>query len=280
MKHRCFAGLLTVLAAALLISCKGKSELDTAMELYGNSDFEGARHHFEAAMKEEDAKPFYTLYYCFDLMILGDHEECAARAREFVNMEGFEDLSAKERRDAFFLLAYSSYRLSDFETAIGSYREMKLLTSDPAVRDNIDQCVLRCYTELFAVKMDEGSADLAQICEDLETYTKECDKALSGAIYEFMAGMSVYMYDSVPEGRNREDSYLDKAEEYVGLAKRYDDSLEKNLLRLEVIIAERRGKAEVAVKLLDVFLTHFPDDASAALEQSFLKERMKVGEGE
>lgn len=280
MRFRIFAGALIVLAAVVFAACAGKSELDTAMEMYGQSDFEGALPHFEAALAEEDAKPFYALYYCFDLLILSRFDECRAEAQKVVSAEGFDDLSAKERRDAFFLIAQSSYRLGDHKGAIEAYREMKLLTSDPSARDNIDQCVLRCYAELFAAKKDEGGEDLAAIYDDYAAYTKECDKALSGAVYEFLAGMSVYMYDELPEGRNREDSYLDRAQEFVELAKRYDDSLEKNLLSLDVIIAERRGKTEVAVKLLDVLLTHFPDDASAALEQSFLKDRMKAGEGD
>ncbi|MBP5158997.1 MAG: hypothetical protein ILP10_01710 [Lachnospiraceae bacterium] len=280
MKHKFFLGLIAVMAAALLVSCKGKSELDTAMELYGSSDYEGALPHFEAAVSEEGAKPFAALYYCFDLHILSRYGECRDEAQKIVSAESFEEMSSKEKRDAFFLLASSSYRLGDYRAAIDNYREMKLLTSDPAVRDNIDQCVLRSFTELFANEAENGSTELASVYDEFASYTKECDKALCGAVYEFMAGMSIYMYDSLPEGRNREDSYLDRAEEYVGLAKRYEDSLEKNLLRYDVIIAERRGKTEVAYKLLDVFLTHFPDDESASLERSFLEDRMKAGEGD
>jgi len=71
------------------------------------------------------------------------------------------------------------------------------------------------------------------------------------------------------------DYFLDAAEGLVTTAVGMDDS-DGKLRKYEIIIAERRGKLELAQKLLGVYLNHFPDDKAAVKEKKYLENRIGV----
>ena len=71
--------------------------------------------------------------------------------------------------------------------------------------------------------------------------------------------------------------YFDLAEKYLNAAQ--DKNLSDNeLLKYQIIVAEKKGKMELAYKLLGVYLSpeHCPDDRMAYKEQKYLENRIGV----
>ena len=70
--------------------------------------------------------------------------------------------------------------------------------------------------------------------------------------------------------------YFDLAEQYIKTAE--DRNISNNeVLKYKIIIAEKKGKMELAYKLLGVYLEHCPDDRMAYKEQKYLENRIGVG---
>ena len=69
--------------------------------------------------------------------------------------------------------------------------------------------------------------------------------------------------------------YFDLAEQYIKTAE--DRNISNNeVLKYKIIIAEKKGKMELAYKLLGVYLEHCPDDRMAYKEQKYLENRIGV----
>lgn len=273
MKKKTAVILILCVFALALAGCKGKSEFTKGMEFYELSDFEQADVCFSKALNEENVKPEAVLAYGFNKVCLSQYEECCDRILPLFENGQIKDTETEKKQDMFFLLAYSYYKLKDYRQSVNFYKELKLITNEPDVRDNIDCCILEAYKRLCYGELEDiGQAALDY--EDMCTYILQCDKSLSGSLFEFMTGMSIYMYDNSTEPDRTDKAYLDRAEDYLSRADRYEDGVKRNLEKYGIIIAERRGKTDVAYKLLDVFLAHYPDDEGAANEQLFLLNRM------
>lgn len=76
---------------------------------------------------------------------------------------------------------------------------------------------------------------------------------------------------------NSPEYYFEKAEQYIAAAEEKNMS-NSQVLKYSVIIAEKRGKLELAYKLLGVYLEHCPEDRMAIKERSYLKNRAGVTE--
>ena len=73
------------------------------------------------------------------------------------------------------------------------------------------------------------------------------------------------------------DDYFSLAEGFIAIAG--DKGLtEDEALKYKVIIAERRGKPELAYKILGVYLNHCPDDEAAQKELDYLTVRLGITE--
>lgn len=271
---RTAALLLSMLIALSMTACSGGSEYSKAMDAYKDSDYETARVHFEKAMLEKEVEPGCIVAYGFDLVMLGEYEECINVVSRLTTGGDLYKLTETLIRDAYCVMAYAAFKMADYGSAIDYYKETKLVTDDPDARDNIDSCILESYMRLFVQKMDEKPAMKALVMDELVDYVGSCDRALSGRVYQFLAGMCIYMNDELPEQMSADRDLLSMAEEYVSQAYKYDDVTVRDLEKYSIIIAERRGKADVAYKLLDVFVMHFPDEESAVTEQAFLMNRM------
>ena len=71
--------------------------------------------------------------------------------------------------------------------------------------------------------------------------------------------------------------YFDLAEKYISAAQ--DKNISDNeILKYQIIIAEKKGKMELAYKLLGVYLEHCPDDRMAYKEQKYLENRIGFGD--
>ncbi|MCR5205630.1 MAG: hypothetical protein K6E47_11290 [Lachnospiraceae bacterium] len=69
--------------------------------------------------------------------------------------------------------------------------------------------------------------------------------------------------------------YFDLAEKYISAAQDKNTS-DNEILKYQIIIAEKKGKMELAYKLLGVYLEHCPDDRMAYKEQKYLENRIGV----
>ena len=69
--------------------------------------------------------------------------------------------------------------------------------------------------------------------------------------------------------------YFDLAEKYIAAAQDKNTS-DNEILKYQIIIAEKKGKMELAYKLLGVYLEHCPDDRMAYKEQKYLENRLGV----
>ncbi|MBR4342646.1 MAG: hypothetical protein IKP88_08075 [Lachnospiraceae bacterium] len=71
--------------------------------------------------------------------------------------------------------------------------------------------------------------------------------------------------------------YFDLAEKYIQAAENKNVS-DNEILKFKIIVAERKGKMEVAYKLLGVYLEHCPDDRMAYKEQKYLENRIGISQ--
>ena len=82
-------------------------------------------------------------------------------------------------------------------------------------------------------------------------------------------------YSTRIEWKNDSQYYFDLAENYIKAAE--DKGVSDNeILKYKIIVAERKGKMELAYKLLGVYLEHCPEDRMAYKEQKYLENRLGV----
>ena len=121
---------------------------------------------------------------------------------------------------------------------------------------------------------------------------KEERLKLADEIIGYMTGHSSYVSDftgliavifdaadvaSYTEWTKKSEDYFSAADELISKAEGAGIS-ENEALKYKVIIAERRGKTEVAYQLLGVYLNHCPDDEYALKEMDYLGNRLGLGE--
>ena len=121
---------------------------------------------------------------------------------------------------------------------------------------------------------------------------KEGRLQLADEIIGYMTGHSSYVSDyrqvltvvfdaadvaSYTERTRSSEDYFTIAEDFIARANE-SQITENEALKYTVIIAERRGKMEVAYNLLGVYLNHCPDDEYALKEMDYLGNRLGLGE--
>lgn len=77
------------------------------------------------------------------------------------------------------------------------------------------------------------------------------------------------------EWEKKSSDYFDTAEKYITDAENngYSDN---EILKFKIIVAEKKGKMNLAYKLLGVYLEHCPDDRMAYKEQKYLENRIGI----
>ena len=111
--------------------------------------------------------------------------------------------------------------------------------------------------------------------------------ALADEILAYMKGHASYVsdyrqviavaFDAANMAVEKSEDYFVIAEEWIAMAENAGFS-EEDILKYKVIIAERRGKMELAYKLLGVYLNHCPDDRYAQKELDYLENRLNLAE--
>lgn len=133
-----------------------------------------------------------------------------------------------------------------------------------------------CAIYEVCLKHRDATSTLAAI-DEIMTYMKghssyidNYDKLIALAL----KGAELAEYN---EYYNSPEYYFEQAEKYIDTAEQKNMS-DSQVLKYAVIIAEKRGKLELAYKLLGVYLEHCPDDRMAIKERSYLKNRVGISE--
>ena len=149
--------------------------------------------------------------------------------------------------DERMIISLKDYALDEYRAIFGMTLERKSVTD-----------VLRMVDE--AVVYFDGHSAYA------DNYTDIIPMVLKGA-----------EYSKRTEWEHDENYYFDLAEKYLTTAQ--DKNLSDNeVLRYQIIVAEKKGKMELAYKLLGVYLSpdHCPDDRMAYKEQKYLENRIGI----
>lgn len=266
-----------VIAIGLMSGCDRRSSYSLGCEAYERGEYYAAEGHFLDALANGEPRSVYYIAYAYTLAASNDYEGCMGVVNTLLeeNEAGLL-MTDDEKKESCYLLAYSAEKLGKYEEAVEYYQEMKYLETDAAVQQNIDSVIFLCYQRIFEELMQEENKEgLAEYYNKITSYASLHTELMSSDAYASLAGMSLYMYDLEDDADSGDTDFLGLAEEYIATARRFPEPDSRQLERYEIIIAERRGKADVAYKLLEVYASHFPDDESVLLEQEFLKDRLR-----
>lgn len=305
---------LILIAIALSVFCvftgcavrTGPTAFDTACDLFKKGDFEEAEAYFVTALETENYSPVKQLGHAYNLIALGEKEKALD---ELIDVEdGFKDEAVRTAVRKTILDIYL-----ESENYAGAARVCEELASIVTDADSKDY-----YTMQMAViraDMYRNSDEPELLREELyriiglktfapdeyyELYDMLSDEGcrieklrLADEILAYMTGHSSYISDYRPiigiafdaaetaeytDGGYDSNHYFNEAETFIKLAR--ENSLNDNdILKYDVIIAERRGKMNLAYKLLGVYLNHCPDDPAALKELRYLENRLGI-EGE
>lgn len=134
------------------------------------------------------------------------------------------------------------------------------------------------YFAIFDVRLKHGGAQKAmELIDEMTGYMKAHASYIDSydrLIAIALKGAELAEYN---EGGVSPEHYFELAEMYIKNAE--DKNLSTGqVLKYGVIVAERRGKLDVAYKLLGVYLEHCPDDRMAVKERNYLKNRVGIKE--
>lgn len=122
---------------------------------------------------------------------------------------------------------------------------------------------------------DKSDKEILELVDDAEYYLKGHAAYIDD--YSEIIPMMLKAADisSHVEWEHDSSYYFDLAENYIKAAEDKNAS-DNQILKYQIIVAERKGKMELAYKLLGVYLEHCPDDRMAYKEQKYLENRLGI----
>lgn len=304
MRRRIY--ILFLLLGSLLVlggcSVQNVTALDIAVQSYTSGNYAAAEGYFLEALESGSAGDVERLGHACNLVNLGESVKAADEL--LMVQDSFDDINVKIRIREILLELYLQEQ--NYAGAARVCSEIARLAPEAAMKDEYElkASVIRAdmYREsgmdgaleeelrnLIALKLYAGN-------EYLELYEKYVRKdlrserlALADEIAVYMKGHSAYVDDFRPiigvmldaanvagytEWEYTEDDYFEKAEQFIELAEK-EKFTSTDMIRYKIIIAERKGKLELAGQLLGVYLNHYPDDVYAKKELSFIENRLR-----
>lgn len=300
--------LFIIIAVIPLIftGCVRKDVTEAAAECYMSGDYEAAEDYFTIALSEQPDNVVLRIGHGYNLRMLGQEQEAVIELYPvFIGLynegTGSSDLSNAAGAlldifiengmydDASDVLAKLVERIPDcmkdevrqLQRAMireGQYRD------DPEALERWIEAMediisIKAYAEDDWITL----LDVIKHNKTDEEYLLAVDKYII-----YMNGHSAFLEDYAPmidiifdaakvapystHVKDSEDYYL-AAEQFLSLAES-KGMAEQTLMKYRISLAERRGKTETALKLLGVYLTHFPDDEMAAKEKSYIQNRL------
>lgn len=289
-----------------LSGCATKDYYDTACDLYGGGRYEEAEEYFLLALEDSDDIDI-RLGHGYNLAMLEREEDAITELYPvFSDLTAGDNVKVSDIPMLFDV----GDILIDLYMSVGSYINAQAISkvlynlSDTAEKKEIYELTI-AQTDVDIYKgndkyIDSYRAALKKLV-DLSDYAGEAYLELvesyksTGQFSDmltttddmiiYMRGRSSYITDyptvisvildaastsSFTEHTYGADHYYETAEEFIVLAGE-SGLTDDQALRYKILIAERQNKPDVAIRLLGVYLNHWPDDESAQKERDFLE---------
>ena len=155
--------------------------------------------------------------------------------------------------------------------------EWDLLEADERKIIDMKDCAIDEYRAIYGMRLKEKSPrDVLTLIDEMVIYISGHSAYIDnyGTILPMILKAAEYA-DRVEDWEHDNKYYFDLADQYISAAQ--DKNVSDNeVLRYQIIIAEKKGKMELAYKLLGVYLEHCPEDRMAYKEQKYLENRIGV----
>ncbi|MBO4505178.1 MAG: hypothetical protein J5728_01990 [Lachnospiraceae bacterium] len=282
-----------------------RSAYSMAVKLYGEGRFSEAEPYFVAALDGGAGDDTVRLGHAYNMIELGDTANALDELIAVQDRFGDENVTVAIRRTILDL-----YLAGDNKAGAARVCDElagKITDPDAAESFRVQAAVIRadiCRSSGDTLGLRKELKNLIEIKtfaadEYFELYSmsaaageKEGRLQLADEMIGYMTGHSSYVSDyrqiltvvfdaadvaSYTEWTRSREDYFTIAEDFI--AKGNEDQITENeALKYKIIIAERRGKMEVAYNLLGVYLNHLPDDEYALKEMDYLGNRLGLGE--
>ena len=282
-----------------------RSAYSMAGKLYGEGRFSEAEPYFVAALDGGAGDDTVRLGHAYNMIELGDTANALDELIAVQDRFGDENVTVAIRRTILDL-----YLAGDNKAGAARVCDElagKITDPDAAESFRVQAAVIRadiCRSSGDTQGLRKELKNLIEIKtfaadEYFELYSmsaaageKEGRLQLADEMIGYMTGHSSYVSDyrqiltvvfdaadvaSYTEWTRSREDYFTIAEDFI--AKGNEDQITENeALKYKIIIAERRGKMEVAYNLLGVYLNHLPDDEYALKEMDYLGNRLGLGE--
>ena len=155
--------------------------------------------------------------------------------------------------------------------------EWDLWEADERKIIDMKDCAIDEYRAIYGMRLKEKSPrDVLTLIDEMVIYISGHSAYIDnyGTILPMILKAAEYA-DRVEDWEHDNKYYFDLADQYISAAQ--DKNVSDNeVLRYQIIIAEKKGKMELAYKLLGVYLEHGPEDRMAYKEKKYLENRIGV----
>ncbi len=299
--------LMLSVFCALFSGCSTaeKSAYSMAVKLYGEGRFSEAEPYFIAALDGGAGDDTVRLGHAYNLVELGEASKALDELIAVQDRFADENVTVAIRRTILDLYLAGdnkagaarvcdelSLRVKDSDAADSFKVQAALIRADIARSGGDRQALKKELRNLISIKTFAADEYFELYSMSAEAGEKETRLELADEIIGYMTGHSSYVSDyrqllSVvfdaadvavyTEWTKTTEDYFTIAEDFIAKADG-NGITENEALKYKVIIAERRGKMEVAYNLLGVYLNHCPDDEYALKEMDYLGNRLGLGE--
>lgn len=300
--------VLTVLVLCLSLNgcaASERSDFEVAADLYLQGRYSEAGEYFQKVLESDGASETVHVGYAYNLVALGDYNR--ALDELIAVQDAFADPNMRISLRKTILDIYIAQE--NYAGAARVCDEIVTIAGEGNIADfyGLEGSEIRAdmyRSEGDDEKLEQELKNIIRLktfaqeeyCELYSLYIKrdmrEERLTLADEIVAYMTGHASYIENytqiiSVLFDAAKVASYCDwtrTSEDYFVLAEGFitlaqDKGLtEEEALKYKVIIAERRGKMEVAYKILGVYLNHCPDDSAAQKELSYLSDRLGITE--
>ena len=132
------------------------------------------------------------------------------------------------------------------------------------------------YRAIYGMRLEEKTpAEVLTLVDEMVTYLNIHSAYIDG--YGDIIPMILKAAELTKrvEWEHDDKYYFELADKYIKAAQDKNIS-DSEILKYQIIIAEKKGKMEIAYKLLGVYLEHCPEDRMAYKEQKYLENRIGV----
>ncbi|MBP5332239.1 MAG: hypothetical protein J6Y89_10355 [Lachnospiraceae bacterium] len=278
-----------------------KDPYTLAVEAYGRGDYAAAEPYFTAAVESGDNRNEVLIGHAYNLLQLGQLPDAISVFLDAqTGIEKQEDLISVKKVMLSAYLTEQNYagaaRVSEELARLvpNQFEANDYLIMSSQIRADLYE--MRGDSELLAeelnklIELKPYAADEFVRLYELNAQDPDITKRLKTAdsFIMYTTGHAAYMTDYTPvitilldaadmtertTYEHDREYYHTKAEEFMDKATELGVP-EETLLKFKITIAERRGKMELAYKLLGVYLNHCPDDALAVKEREYLENRL------